>query len=478
LIPMVITHAQINRLYHQIETELSTFSGQLNKLEVAHYPDNERTQEIIQHLRGKVDIYQKQSCKIMAQWEDNPEEAINKLITYIHNPLVSEDLNFLEWLRSAQTENVPWSIIPLIKTLASHLIPDHKVLTRCAPDHNYQISWSRNPERAPNPFTILSLPRLHRTNVLWHTLLGHELFHPICVEFINKHNERVLASIGTQCAEQMPITEKEELFRKLQEQRVDEIARVTHLAWRRAMEELLSDMACVELFGPAAIMAMQAFCACSPLNIMPSPQNKFYPPARFRFEIVWQYSMKSEALSTIYSSCEKNGGIKEIVSCFKQEMADLEKLASESQGAVLVSKHPWAKIAYDEVSTLLKDASQFVRDKLYALPIRRWDDELVVKQIPLLLERLMAGIPPNEIVEQIDEDECKYITCPAEFAAILMAGWMYETYWQKTYITTGNKMPYLTMSRLLLKSCEDVSAIGQKEIKSVCSDKACNTESA
>ena len=471
---MAIALAQINRLYHQIETELSTFSGQLDKLEVAHYPDK-RALEIIEHLRNKVNTYKEQSRQIMAQWEDNPEEAVNKLITYIHNPLVLEDLNFLEWLRSAQTENVPWSLIPLIKTLARYVIPDHKILTRCAPDHNYQISWSSSPERAPNPYTILSLPRLHRTNVLWHTLLGHELFHPRCVEFINQHNQSVLARISTQCAEQMPVTEKEELFRKMQEKRVDEIARTTHLAWRRAMEELLSDMACVELFGPAAIMAMWAFCACSPLNVMPSPQNNFYPPASFRFEILWKYSMKSESLNIIYSSCEKNGSILEIVSCFKQEMEDLKKLASESQGAVLVNKHPYAKIAYDEVSTLLKDASQFVKDKLNALPIRRWHDTLVAEQIPFLLERLIKGIPPNELIERIDDSECKYITRPAEFAAILMAGWMYETYWQKTYITTGNKMPYLTMSRLLLKACEDISTIEHKEVNSVCSDKKCDT---
>ncbi len=455
---MTITPTQINRLFRQIETEISTFSGQLDKLEVAHYPDK-CSQEIIKHLRGKMNIYQERAQKIMAQWEDNPEEAVNKLITYIHNPLVAEDLNFLEWLRSAQTENVPWSLIPLIKTLASHIIPSHNLLTRCALDHNYQISWPRNPDRVSNPYTILSLPRLHRTNVLWHTLLGHELFHPRCAEFINQYNERVLASIGTQCAKQMPVTEEEGLFRKLQEKRVDEIAQVTHLAWRRAMEELLSDMACVELFGPAAIMAMRAFCVCSPLNIMPSPQNNFYPPASFRFEIVWQYSMKSEDLSNIYSRCDKNGGITEVVSCFKQEMDDLKKFASESQGAVLVSKHPWAKIAYDEVSpTLLKDASQFVRDTLDALPIRRWHETLVINQIPSLLERLMAGIPPNEIIEQIDEVECKYSTCPAEFSAILTAGWMYETYLQKTYTPTYQIMPYLTMSRLLLKACEDISA--------------------
>ncbi|GAH03875.1 unnamed protein product, partial [marine sediment metagenome] len=63
-----------------------------------------------------------------------------------------------------------------------------------------------------------------------------------------------------------------------------------------------------------------------------------------------------------------------------------------------------------------------------------------------------------EIILQVDEigEKPKYETESAELPAILIAGWIYETYWQKKYTPDGKIMPYETMCRLLLKACEDI----------------------
>ena len=81
-----------------------------------------------------------------------------------------------------------------------------------------------------------------------------------------------------------------------------------------------------------------------------------------------------------------------------------------------------------------------------------------MNQIPKLLERLEKGIPPNERILEIDEtaEKQKYESESAELPAILIAGWIYETYWQNKYTPNGEIMPYDTMSRLLLKACDDI----------------------
>ncbi|GAG86629.1 unnamed protein product [marine sediment metagenome] len=132
---------QIERIHHQIETELSIFRNQLNKLEVPNYPTG-RGGEIIEHLSEKVEDYRDKINLILEQSDDNSDEATRKLITQIHNPLVQQDIKFLDWLRGAQTQNVPWSFIPSIERLAQAIIPEHKLLTYCAHYYNYGISWS------------------------------------------------------------------------------------------------------------------------------------------------------------------------------------------------------------------------------------------------------------------------------------------------------------------------------------------------
>jgi len=440
-----VPNFKVERIYHQIETELSIFCNQLKKLEVSNYPIK-RCQEIIKKLIGKVETYKCKIKLILDQKDDNPDEAVRKLITQIHNPLVRQDVKFLDWLRGAQTLNVPWSFIPCIEHLAQAIIPKHKLLTYCANDYNYGLTWSQSESLAPYPYTVLSLPRLHRTNVLWHTIIGHELFHPCCVDFIKKHNEKALRRIYTQC-------EKILRPKELEEEHLDQITKTTHTAWCRAMVELLCDMACAELFGPAAILATRAFAACSPIEEMPSPDNNFYPPRLFRFEVVWKNSIDLQKLAAIYTKCKKS----EVINCFKQEMESFAELVSSSEGAALLEKHPLAKIAYGEVNRFLYRANVFVKRTLPDT-IERWHSPKVLDQIPKLLERLEKGIPPNELVVRINKSagKEKYETQSAELSAILIAGWIYETYWQKKYDQDAEIMPYETMSRLLLKACEDI----------------------
>jgi len=455
--------SELTRVYHQIRNELDSFLSELKKLSVPNYP-SKTGNEIIKMLAEKLDKYEETLSKIMGdiEYEDENivEQSHQKLITKIHNPLVKQDVKFLNWLSKAQTKMVPWSFVHCVEELFHQIIPDHSMLVYCENQYNYGICWSKSKTLAPYPYYILSLPGLHRTNILWHTLVGHEIFHPRCPDFINKHNQEVLANITTEITKNYnKFTTNEDsknLFSESEKkERIDEITNVTHTAWCRAMEELLSDMACVEIFGPAAILAMKAYSACSPKNDIPEPDNNFYPSWQYRFEIVWDNFIEDKLCKLDHMYSEINND--DIVRCFKKEMLEIKCLVEKKEGEHLIDKHKLAKIAYKEIKTLISDAVNFVKNN--TTNILKWYDEKPLSQIPALVGRLENGIPPNEMITEVNEAKVTYNTKPATIPAILISGWIYETYWQERFGPDEKVMKYKTLSRLILKACEDIETI-------------------
>lgn len=445
---------EFERICHQIEDELSSYENLLNKLAVLEYPST-ACKEALDDLRERIGRYRKLTQEILEDMDEGSSaEATKKLVAKIHNPLL-QDVRFLQWIRDAQTGAVPWSFIPCIERLAGLLIPNPSVLVFCDYSHNYAIRWSLNRRLAPYAYAVLSLPKLHRVNILWHCLVGHELFHPCCSGFIDQVNKQVLVRIAERVSKQMkkssPSDDACVLFSQVEEKkRLDMLADMVHTAWRRATEELLCDMACVALFGPAAVLAMRAFCACSPANDEPSPENNFYPPWRYRFEVTFGLVLEDQGLQKLMSSVTDE----EVLACFKTEIEAVQALVHKREGATCVKKHPLAKIAYDEFERLAEQATQYVKNAISS-SIPCWHDDHVLNQIPHLVARLKNGIPPNEVILRVDTDQVAYETEPAEIAAIMLAGWMFETYWQRRFSEGGPLMNYRTLSRLILKSLED-----------------------
>jgi hypothetical protein len=189
---------------------------------------------------------------------------------------------------------------------------------------------------------------------------------------------------------------------------------------------------------------------------MPGPENNFYPPWQLRFEVVWKHAIEEKKLQTLISSLND----KEISQAFEKHMNAIEAFVSAKKGISLVEKHPHAKIAYKNVTTLLPQAAEFVNS---AIPteVDRWDDSNVIKQIPALVQRLKSGIPPNEIVFEVSEvpDEEKYNTSLAAVSAIVNAGWIYETHWQQSSSEDTPLLQYNTILRLVLKALDDICEI-------------------
>jgi len=200
---------------------------------------------------------------------------------------------------------------------------------------------------------------------------------------------------------------------------------------------------------------MKAYSACSPKNDIPEPDNNFYPSWQYRFEIVWDNFIEDKLCKLDHMYSEINND--DIVRCFKKEMLEIKCLVEKKEGEHLIDKHKLAKIAYKEIKTLISDAVNFVKNN--TTNILKWYDEKPLSQIPALVGRLENGIPPNEMITEVNEAKVTYNTKPATIPAILISGWIYETYWQERFGPDEKVMKYKTLSRLILKACEDIETI-------------------
>ena len=377
------------RLCHHVENEYLAFRSQLKKLEVLEYPTT-----ACLDLISKVD-------KISLEKLNN----IREIIKGLHSIKVTSDLEdikdeiklsrrklfeiltiFLGRIYGAQTQRVPWSLIPSIESLANVVIPDYISILFSENLDIYETRWYlRLPEEFQDlkKYNFITLPRLHRLNILMHTLVGHD---PQSDKFINSHKNDIASHITTKI-ESLPSNERPDIV-------YDELTVVCS----RAIEELLCDMACGELFGPAMFFAMRTYASFSEFLSLPSSGNNYYPSWQYRFEFVWKYAVDQKDLKKLWEEVDKHidGSVKQIGNIFKKESKKVFGSYESSIGHDHIMRSKY-KIAYEEVERWIADMQKFIKSSIPAT-VPRWNDKKVIEQIPEMINRLNHGIPPNEII--------------------------------------------------------------------------------
>ncbi|GAJ05642.1 unnamed protein product, partial [marine sediment metagenome] len=151
-----------------------------------------------------------------------------------------------------------------------------------------------------------------------HTIIGHEFFHPRCKEFTELHQNETAMDVANKCKAAFPDLDPSTLYGQLQ---LGRKIKLTMFAWERALHELLCDMFCAALFGPAALLAMRAYASFSDPLCTPGPDNNFYPPWQYRFEIVWQKAIDKQALEKLLDGVSQHKQIQDIVDSFQNELS-------------------------------------------------------------------------------------------------------------------------------------------------------------
>lgn len=447
--------------------EYSAFLKQVKKLEVLEFPTNACV-EFLLKLKTEGEKNLSAIKRIRKRILDSQNISINGTIELdeiktARVRLIQSLAPYLDWATGAQTQKVPWSFIPTAERLAMGIIPKIKPILYSENKYNYRIVWWENPTKKLQRYCFVSLPSLHRLNVLMHSLMGHELFHPCCKKFTKGLENKVASEITKECKKDFPDLDPSTLFGQ------SELARrskIIMLAWERALNEILCDMFCAELFGPGSLLAMRSYASFSDWMTQPGPENNFYPPWQYRFEVVWQKAIDKGSLEKLWDEVCKHKDIRNIGESFKKEIHTLktEKTLESTSGFDFIVNIPISllRIAYTKVNDAITDAHSYVMSYVNEMPVR-WSDERVLKQIPYLVRRLQHGIPPNEIPNfSYDENKKmgKYSPEAGELPAILIAGWMYQVHREQSYAKKNTKLlPFETLCRLLLKACEDSEMI-------------------
>lgn len=423
--------------------EISRFEGKLRSLAAGEYP-TEVGPSLITQLLGDLAAQRADVEKIALQYATQPQLSFARLQTE-HIKLVFR-LSYVTALENAQTEQVPWSLVPSIERLATLLLPDRELLTTCIPVFNYQIRWSTSGEGI-NRYHLLSMPAVHRINVFLHVLIGHELFHPVVHDFLVAERPRVYASIKAKLNSlQIPGP-----------RRVDEVVELIADIWRDGLKELMCDMGCVALFGPAALLAMLAFSTTTELDAV-NAQAPFYPPQRYRLRNIARFSKEApsqgNALQALFSNLNPDSSQPNDIASIQLEkqLKELEDLASIQTDLKAIQGYPPATLAYQEIEATLGRAWSFVETKVMSSSdLSPWTS--CTDEVPHLLRCFRQWVPAGEVRKSGEVHGP-----PSSFTAVMLAAWMYEL--ESSTLRDG-KSPvdilreYGRTCGLVLKSVED-----------------------
>lgn len=434
-----MTVPSVERLLTQVREEIRVFQQNLSRLEALDF-SNPAPLELIGQLREEIKS-EKQTLNELECFADNPEQAA-LLIGSSHRNIAAR-IPFLGYIERAQTQNTPWSLIESVQDLAEAIIPGYQVIIASVDAHNYVVEWNTETKRL-----FLWLPRLHRLNVLWHTNIGHELFHPTIEPFFVEHLPTVAPRIIEAC-KKLPIdhggsTPDADLFAQ---HRFDLLVRATLEIWKRGVAEILCDFGCATIFGPASIMALLSMAQCDDLDAPPAPP-KYYPPWRFRFRMV-HGRIGDKVREFVQEQLEGDHDVREYFEAFSQSLDAFDDLAKEDNDEKQINADQLCRIAYEQIEATLDAGWEYVQG-LVPSKVKRWDD--TQDQVAALLTQLKRGIPPSAV----PEPGCELSPRPADFSAILVAGWVFESFWQLPE-QKDKRYEYSTLMRLVLKGCEDAA---------------------
>src|SRR4030042_1120801 len=353
---------------------------------------------------------------------------------------------YLDWVSGAQTRKVPWSFIPSAEDLAKRIIPKRDVILYCENQYNYRIVWCENPRKTFQKYCFVSLPRLHRTNILMHVWIGHEIFHPLCNKFTQKKKKGAAENIAKKTKD---ISTEIDTGTFFGQQQLAQLNKILMIAWERALQEILCDIALGKIFGPAGLLAMRAFASFSDRRGKLGPETQFYPPWQYRFEAVWQRGIDKEALETLLEKTTETSDMGKVGKDFHDEITEFGKTLESNEGFQYVMQDQHYKIAYTEVNNLLSEAAEFVDSEL-PKDLPKWSDDNILNQVPKLVNRLLNGLPPNEIPNYTYNSkklEGSYAPEPAGVPGIFTAGRVLENFRETAQGRRKDVLDHAALSR-------------------------------
>ncbi|MBI4679992.1 MAG: hypothetical protein HY753_01965 [Nitrospirae bacterium] len=298
-----------------------------------------------------------------------------------------------------------------------------------------------------NPFHIISFPSLERKNILLYCLLGHEIGHLIARKYINESEflKQTKDDITRIALNKLSIKEMDSipLFREVF---ITEEMKIATTAWKRALEELLSDIVGAFLFGPASLFSTFEFSMQFTMDQLPGEMNNYYPPWRLRLRKIQEiiehpdhFLPLPNKFKFLDSTVKKVSSRYELIKEFTGNDTDLK----------VINGSPLLSIVYREVDKSFITIKDKIYNELHELEMVITPD-LLYKKLPYLVERIDFEIPPNAYEPSINDRE------PSKLVEIINASWFHKLSWKddifsvegefnKNMISVRDKMNRLTL---------------------------------
>jgi dCTP deaminase len=374
-------------------------------------------------------------------WTQNPnqvEKDINVLRVLDYE--LKDFASHIRYVESARTDKLPWQIIPSFEKMVEYLKPGAQVMLRPMWHYNYAtiVSNIRDvylsklqeyefylPEidvessiLSPlgSAFHIISFPALERDNILLHSLIGHEIGHLIAQELVESDAadflDRVQPEIEKATDDELKdkgITEKDFglLFKQYRAKRIAENSKLCLLFWSRALEEILSDIVGAVLFGPAALFSTLEIAIQIGFDLPPESRNNYYPPWRTRirhvFNVVEDIAGDLLSVDSKLFKMDAPVGLRHIheklglsatsrAELVNERVKTIRDIINKNDDLIQIRQNPFGYIAYNGLKEYIVKHTESIKQ---AVGRKAFTQRRLSKLLPVLIERLDAGITPN-----------------------------------------------------------------------------------
>ena len=362
----------------------------------------------------------------------------------------------LRYVEGATTARLPWSIVGAFEHLVEEALPSAQVMLRPQWKYNYATiisdlrAFYRNlleeyqdfvvgPEPLdplkevldplPRSFHIISFPALERTNILLHTVLGHELGHIASEPFVADEARRtafvngiipnltILADQELKAPKRMygPLFETH-----VKDQMIQDNAETAEYIWKRALQELLSDVVGAILFGPAALFSTFEMAISRGFDEAPSPANDYYAPWRMRLRVVTETLERvSPGFFPIPKAMFREGDVTPKVNTLDAHYAKIKAEIAKTDDVAAIKRSPITDLCYQELPRYIDEGTSYLLTQggLQRFALR---PEALAEKGPHLVERLASGLPPNAVEVDVLNPQ------PVTMAEIINAAWYYR----------------------------------------------------
>lgn len=195
--------------------------------------------------------------------------------------------------------------------------------------------------------------------------------------------------------------------------------------WRRALEELLSDIVGTILFGPAALFSTLNMSLMCGLDDTPEEATDYYPPWRTRLRAVLAVCDEQGGFFPVDESTFPRDGSAHRASQINAVVSVIRSLAAEKADEQALQRDPLVALAYRSLEKWLAAGKTHLKALLDAASAGA-NGTIIRQRLPTLIERLDQQLPPNEYDIPHGPPQ------RAGLAEILNAAWYHRLTWPRT----------------------------------------------